>query len=1359
MKNAILLFFTLIVQFCNAQNYEVIKKEAMLLFNNGKITEALNSLEQVKDVEILENTDINTWKKHFKNILDYKFSEKFVVNDSIKIVHVNTSLLFHSGIYNSNTKKYLSNPIYDDILNIESISKYFIVTLNQLNGLIDLSGKIVVPLGDYEINMNIYHKFISVVSRDGISINDLYNWDGKLIGNNIRFYKEVKQNYIITQNNLNKFQLLNTNTGQFEIEDCDTIENVSSDYEKPYRQEIFIKKDNNRSVYNFISKNYTANNDFDKIIVYHNYTNVFSNNLIENNGDKVGKEVFEKSKLIIVLKNSKFGIFDLVQKKYNVEPIYDSINNYGNCLKNNIWRNLKYEYPINEDHDYWAAAVIYKKNNLFGLKSKDNKTITEAVYDEVLQKSARLFHIKKQKLWGWILVGENKTTIVKPQFDNVYEDYDEKYQSYFQTCFKNETKKFSFEGKELQNTIKNPKEYVNNDWSYAPSKPNRRLTVIEKKADPEHGIFIDENLYGLDDKMGNEIVKPIYREIDLGLNNQQYLVANNSGAGIIDENGKIIIPTEYRSINYFNDNYYIIEKEHNYGLFDTNGKVVIPIEYKEIQIFLDGLYIVKDKDDVCKIIDANNEIIYYFPVYCEKISEFEKITSSKGELFYKFGLHFRRGYEGWYDLILVQIENNWGSQILEKYKIKEIYDNKIIQLVYKNKTLIGFYNLDNEKIIQPTFKEIIYNHQKKLIYCKTDKYFDTIIDDNLNIASSKNQITNIVNNLILYEKEGKYGFFDKNNQKTKNTFQDIDLERPIYLSNQILYKYYDNTNKTKGGIIDENGNIIVKSNLYDQINDFSTSNEIIFPDTKFDKKELEKILIGKDNSNNKRDKIDFFTLFGNKIASMNVPKNNYTFDFIFKKGITILQAPNEIIFFNLIEKKIVLKINASKLIKNNDEEFIILKEDSSIVDPKKILAQKYSIKGKLIWNRIVDRAQDVRSIENVNNNFIQKKDNKYGFVGVDEKTINPFVYDSIIPSIYNTYIVKKNNKFGIMDHDNNILLNIEYDKVDTEGLSEYDYRSERSYLDRNTSCDKRAPPRTSYNFIVSKNNKIGIVDINLKSILSVAHESYRKNRYLFENIIAKKGNYSIVYNAKGNLLFQIECDSLSLNRNYYPANYTVYKNNKRGFLNDKGVEIFPIMYTKVEKTKFGNLYILEKDTKKYIVNSKGEIISKAYDEINTTKFYNHFEVILNNKSGLMNNKGKIVIPEIYDYIGSNSGEITENTVGVVNDEIFAAATNYTLIALDGKVGIIDLSTEKNNIIPIKIPLATRKIYAAINNKYIVVSGLGKVGVSDFNNKIIIPTIYDWINYEKGKNYFTCSLNNIIKHITSDNVVIKVEVKE
>ena len=92
-----------------------------------------------------------------------------------------------------------------------------------------------------------------------------------------------------------------------------------------------------------------------------------------------------------------------------------------------------------------------------------------------------------------------------------------------------------------------------------------------------------------------------YKEIFL-LSNRKYIVINeNELYGVIDTNGKIIIPVEYKNIYHdYNKNYIAVNITGFDGVLDKNGNIIIPFEYKIIKLH-DGIY-------KCFI----NHIMFYF---------------------------------------------------------------------------------------------------------------------------------------------------------------------------------------------------------------------------------------------------------------------------------------------------------------------------------------------------------------------------------------------------------------------------------------------------------------------------------------------------------------------------------------------------------------------------------------------------------------------------------------------------------------------------------------------------------------------------------------------------------------------------
>jgi len=92
----------------------------------------------------------------------------------------------------------------------------------------------------------------------------------------------------------------------------------------------------------------------------------------------------------------------------------------------------------------------------------------------------------------------------------------------------------------------------------------------------------------------------------------------NNKYGVIDSDGKIIIPFEYRIINKPDkiysgeDVFFIVHDDGYFGAFDYNGKIVFPCEYDYLEDFFDRkrkkVYFIFLKDGKWGMMDSNGEI-------------------------------------------------------------------------------------------------------------------------------------------------------------------------------------------------------------------------------------------------------------------------------------------------------------------------------------------------------------------------------------------------------------------------------------------------------------------------------------------------------------------------------------------------------------------------------------------------------------------------------------------------------------------------------------------------------------------------------------------------------------------------------
>ena len=137
--------------------------------------------------------------------------------------------------------------------------------------------------------------------------------------------------------------------------------------------------------------------------------------------------------------------------------------------------------------------------------------------------------------------------------------------------------------------------------------------------------FIKGKEYGISNRY-------VVTDVSLHVNDSKYLMSyrkKDNKKGIIDYNGKTIIPFEYKEI-YTNDykDLFVAVKNGSYGVIDVNNKIILPFDYDGIEIIDD--YFVTVKDEKTSVLNSNLKEIYSYD-YNHKI-EFE------GAHFYPKGL-------------------------------------------------------------------------------------------------------------------------------------------------------------------------------------------------------------------------------------------------------------------------------------------------------------------------------------------------------------------------------------------------------------------------------------------------------------------------------------------------------------------------------------------------------------------------------------------------------------------------------------------------------------------------------------------------------------------------------------------------
>src|SRR5690606_18467721 len=99
-------------------------------------------------------------------------------------------------------------------------------------------------------------------------------------------------------------------------------------------------------------------------------------------------------------------------------------------------------------------------------------------------------------------------------------------------------------------------------------------------------VIKKDNLYGLIDNKGNDVISPKYPYLSFVENNHIVFCDNDNYYGIMDEKGNLLYKDKLENLlPSFNTNYFAAKKNGKWGFIDNIGTIIIPFIYSEITYF------------------------------------------------------------------------------------------------------------------------------------------------------------------------------------------------------------------------------------------------------------------------------------------------------------------------------------------------------------------------------------------------------------------------------------------------------------------------------------------------------------------------------------------------------------------------------------------------------------------------------------------------------------------------------------------------------------------------------------------------------------------------------------------------------
>lgn len=298
------------------------------------------------------------------------------------------------------------------------------------------------------------------------------------------------------------------------------------------------------------------------------------------NKDKINEEVEDKSIIYsLIEENGKYGVKDqndeiIIQIQYEKIIIPNEHRDVFFCYNGEQKTILdKNNKTIFEEYDnvdliklsnisenvYEKNALIYQKNEKFGLLSITGNIILEAKYDEIYSLGYKENEIIVKENNKYMIYDTNGKNLIKDVFDSIqsdefYTEEDEYRKSGYIVC------------------------KITSDGYY----------------DYEYNKVLEINY------------NQISRILDVKNKNNIYLIASLNGQFGVFINNTKVIDTQYQSINYDSElEVFIVERTGKYGAFNENGTEIIKPEFNSL--IVQGVFLYAQNDTEQKVYNKNGK--------------------------------------------------------------------------------------------------------------------------------------------------------------------------------------------------------------------------------------------------------------------------------------------------------------------------------------------------------------------------------------------------------------------------------------------------------------------------------------------------------------------------------------------------------------------------------------------------------------------------------------------------------------------------------------------------------------------------------------------------------------------------------
>lgn len=564
--------------------------------------------------------------------------------------------------------------------------------------------------------------------------------------------------------------------------------------------------------------------------------------------------------------------------------------------------------------------------------------------------------------------------------------------------------------------------------------------------------------FGLFAKNGKEIIEQKYaaiKTIEQGI----LSVENEDGfSAIFNNSGQQLSPFEFEEITPFNSKNLLVTYYNRKGLVDKTGKVAVPPVYKDIKL--------------------NGNKINALPF--KKWTLFEENNSSEKAFFFDKIIPIDQNH------FAIQTSNNVG--VITKEEAYNVYLPDLELIAVKHKLLIvsngeykGVLDMKGNQVLPLNYDEVDIREEVIFGQIRRRDKQDWQAFDHRGVLQSNQRYESfftVSTDRIGAIRNGKAGMLDKSGNEASPFIYDTLLPMK---NNKSVVRYQGNQ-----GIINGQGHWVItpyKDSLaiYEhfvfyqqgtQSGILDLSEQILYSTQNPLQPISDKFLISKD--------LDGYQVIDSKGNLLT--ENHYDSIYTIHKDLLALKRSETLWLFRPSNRQKTGVPEHTELLGTYAEDAITAKIDG-----------QWGFIGEQGRLRIANRYEGVEEFSE--GLAAVKLIGKWGIINRQEELVIQPAYDHIAPFYAGLSVVQKNELSGMVDKTGHLVLDVQYESIErfdnyilikSAGL--LGLADERGNLIRSPQYDS-VKTLDGRNFIVSKGNLFGVVDLSGRDIVAVAFES------------------------------------------------------------------------------------------------------------------------------------------------------------------------------------------------------------------------------------------------------------------------------